>query len=74
MTDVMYEIPSSEGLEKCIITEDTILKGEKPQLLYSKKADKKKSAKKNNKNKNVAGAESMPLVAAGAEDIDLGEQ
>jgi len=74
MTDVMYEIPSSEGLEKCIITEETILKSEKPQLIYSKKAEKKKTAKKNNKSKNAAGAESIPLVAAGAEDIDLGEQ
>lgn len=73
MTEIMYEIPSSEGLEKCVVTEDTITKGEKPQLFYSKKADKKKSAKKNNKNK-TASAESMPLIAAGAEDVDLGEQ
>lgn len=74
MTDVMYEIPSGEGIEKCIITEATILNGEKPQLVYSKKADKKKTAKKNTKTKNVAGTESIPLLAVGAEDIDLGEQ
>ena len=74
MTDVMYEIPSGEGIEKCIITEATILNGEKPQLVYSKKADKKKTAKKNPKTKNVAGTESIPLLAVGAEDIDLGEQ
>lgn len=74
MTDIMYEIPSSEGLERCVITENTILKGEKPQLFYSKKAEKKKVAKKNNKSKTVADSEALPLIAAGAEDIDLGER
>lgn len=74
MTDIMYEIPSSEGLERCVITENTILKGEKPQLFYSKKAEKKKVAKKNNKSKTVADSETLPLIAAGAEDIDLGER
>ena len=74
MTDIMYEIPSSEGLEKCVVTGETILKGEKPQMVFSKKSDKKKSVKKNNKAKNTANAEGMPLIAVGAEDIDLGEQ
>ena len=73
MMDVMYEIPSSEGLQKCIITEDTIKNGEKPIFVYSKKAEKKKTTKKNTKNKMASDADSIPLIAAGAEAIDIGE-
>jgi ATP-dependent Clp protease ATP-binding subunit ClpX len=36
MLDVMYEIPSEKGIKECLITEDTILKREKPILLYEK--------------------------------------
>lgn len=73
MMDIMYEIPSSEGLQKCIITEDTIKNGEKPIFVYSKKAEKKKTTKKNTKNKTASDADSIPLIAAGAEAIDIGE-
>lgn len=73
MMDVMYEIPSSEGLQKCIITEDTIKNGEKPIFVYSKKAEKKKTTKKNTKNKTASDADGIPLIAAGAEAIDIGE-
>ena len=34
MMDTMYELPSKEGVEKCIITEDAVLGKEKPQLVY----------------------------------------
>ncbi len=30
LTDVMYELPSLETVEKCVITRDTVLNGEKP--------------------------------------------
>ncbi len=33
MLDIMYEIPSREDINKCIITEDTILKKEAPQIV-----------------------------------------
>ena len=33
MLNIMYEIPSSTDVKKCIITEDTILKKEEPTLL-----------------------------------------
>ncbi len=39
MLDVMYEIPSLKGVQECLITEDTILKKEKPILLYEQKAE-----------------------------------
>lgn len=34
MTDIMYEIPSQENIEKCIINENVINVGEKPNLIY----------------------------------------
>jgi ATP-dependent Clp protease ATP-binding subunit ClpX len=39
MLDVMYEIPSQKGIKECLITEDTILKKEKPILVYEKQAE-----------------------------------
>lgn len=39
MLDVMYEIPSQKGIKECLITEDTVIKKEKPILLYEKKAE-----------------------------------
>jgi ATP-dependent Clp protease ATP-binding subunit ClpX len=39
MLDVMYEIPSQNGIKECMITEDTILKREKPILVFEKKAE-----------------------------------
>ena len=32
MTDTMYELPSMEGVTKCTITEDAVLRGERPVL------------------------------------------
>ena len=34
MTNVMFDIPSEEDVEKCIITADTIEKGTEPVLIY----------------------------------------
>ncbi len=39
MLDVMYEIPSQKGINECIIKEETILKNEKPILIYEKQAE-----------------------------------
>ncbi len=38
MLDLMYELPSMEGVRECVVTEDVILRGEKPILIYEKKA------------------------------------
>lgn len=32
MSDIMFEIPSRKDIKKCIITEGTVLKGQKPKL------------------------------------------
>lgn len=40
MTDIMYDIPSSENIEKCIITEKVVTNNSKPVFIYRK--DKKK--------------------------------
>ena len=35
MRDIMYEIPSDNSIEKCIITEDTVLNNSKPKLVIN---------------------------------------
>lgn len=42
MLDIMYEIPSQPNVKECIITEDVILKKDKPQLVLGRDPDKKK--------------------------------
>jgi ATP-dependent Clp protease ATP-binding subunit ClpX len=39
MLDVMYEIPSQDGVKECLITDDVIRKGEKPILLFEERAE-----------------------------------
>ncbi len=39
MLDVMYEIPSQKGIKECLITEDTVVKNEKPILIFEKQAE-----------------------------------
>ncbi len=41
MLDVMYELPSKENVEECVISEQVINDGEYPVILYGKAADKK---------------------------------
>jgi len=41
MLDIMYEIPSQSSITECVITEEVIVKKEKPLLTYE---DKDKSA------------------------------
>ena len=42
MMDVMFEIPSLEGVDGCIVTEDVILRG-KPPLYKTRRSSKQKS-------------------------------
>lgn len=37
MLDIMYDIPSQENVKECIISEEVILKREKPLILYENK-------------------------------------
>ena len=46
MTDTMYELPSMEGVKKCIITEDAVLKGEKPILIRGQITEKAHGARR----------------------------
>jgi len=39
MLDVMYELPSLNNVEECIISEEVIKKGEKPIIVYGKKKE-----------------------------------
>lgn len=45
LLDIMYEIPSRDDIEKCLITKETILGGE-PTLVLSERAAKKTELKK----------------------------
>ncbi len=38
MLDIMYELPSLDDVRECIITEDVVLKGERPLLVYEKQS------------------------------------
>ncbi len=47
MRDIMFEIPSNPNIEKCIITKETVEKGEKPKIIINElKEDKKPTIKK----------------------------
>ena len=34
MMNIMYEVPSMKNVSRCIITQDSVVKKEKPQLIY----------------------------------------
>lgn len=40
MKDIMFEIPSRDDVERCVITADTVLKGEHPQLVLKDHSEK----------------------------------
>ena len=40
MLDIMYEIPSRDDIEKCIITKNTILNEDKPNYILKDKTSK----------------------------------
>ncbi|MBA3002430.1 MAG: ATP-dependent Clp protease ATP-binding subunit ClpX [Desulfurivibrio sp.] len=44
MLDIMYELPSKENVRECVISEQVVLNGDYPVILYDNDAEKKKSA------------------------------
>ena len=54
MRDIMFDIPSHPDIEKCIITKNTVEKGESPKLVinHHKKTTAKTGAKPERKNTN----------------------
>ena len=53
LLDIMYEIPSREEIEKCLITKETILNNGEPTLVLSE-AKAKNRAKKNDKKESAS--------------------
>ncbi len=53
MTEIMYEIPSRDDIEKCIITKETILNSMEPTLVLNSKAKKRKDNSDENILKNA---------------------
>lgn len=54
MLNVMYEIPSRDDIDKCMISKDTILESKEPEILYLEPGTKKtvkKQTRKNSKTK-----------------------
>ena len=39
MLEIMYDLPNQQAVEECVISEDVIVKGEKPILVYKKEAE-----------------------------------
>ena len=46
MTDIMYEIPSDDAIEKCIVTKDTVISGSEPDIIKREAKDGKSQNKK----------------------------
>jgi ATP-dependent Clp protease ATP-binding subunit ClpX len=54
MLDIMYDIPSREDIEKCVITKDTIINQTEPTLVLSEKRKKKKTKKASDKEETAS--------------------
>lgn len=54
MLDVMYEIPSKGNVKECIIDEGTIVRGEKPKLVYRTEREQAALAKSGEKSDGSA--------------------
>lgn len=50
MRDIMFDIPSNNKIEKCIITRETVVNNEAPRLIIN---DEKQPKKKTNKKKKI---------------------
>ncbi|MEJ2691124.1 MAG: ATP-dependent Clp protease ATP-binding subunit ClpX, partial [Deltaproteobacteria bacterium] len=44
MLDIMYELPSLDNVKECVISEQVVLNGDYPVVLYEKESSSKKSA------------------------------
>ncbi|MCR2043273.1 ATP-dependent Clp protease ATP-binding subunit ClpX [Anaerosalibacter massiliensis] len=53
MLDIMYDIPSRDDIEKCIITKGTITNKAEPNIIYSE-INKKNKTKKSNKRETAS--------------------
>jgi len=49
MLNVMYEIPSRDDIDKCVVTKDTILEHKEPNLVYLEPGAKKTAKKQSRK-------------------------
>ena len=47
MRDIMFEIPSTPNISKCIITKDTVLNNAKPELVIKENNEENIKTKKN---------------------------
>jgi len=54
MLDIMYEIPSRDDIEKCVITKDTVLNHSEPMIIISDAQKSKRVAKKEREKKETA--------------------
>ena len=39
MLDIMYDVPSKQGIKEVVISDDVIVKGEPPLIVYEKEAE-----------------------------------
>jgi ATP-dependent Clp protease ATP-binding subunit ClpX len=39
MLDIMYEVPSKNNIEECVISEEVVMHKEKPIIVYQREAE-----------------------------------
>jgi ATP-dependent Clp protease ATP-binding subunit ClpX len=54
MVGIMYDIPSDETIEKCIITKETVEGKEPPQIIYNEHREPLMKKPKRRKQKRVS--------------------
>ncbi|MGI6211628.1 MAG: ATP-dependent Clp protease ATP-binding subunit ClpX [Anaerovoracaceae bacterium] len=52
MMNIMFDIPSRKDITKCIVTEETILEGKEPTLVFGERPDERQKLKKSDDNGN----------------------
>ena len=52
MTEIMFDIPSNEKIEQCIVTKETVLDNQEPRIIENPNKVKKINRNKPNSNRN----------------------
>ena len=52
MRDIMFDVPSTPDIAKCIITKETVLNKKAPELIFREKTEEEQSGK-SKKNRHV---------------------
>jgi ATP-dependent Clp protease ATP-binding subunit ClpX len=62
MLEVMYELPAKGNVKKCVVTEDVVLKGQRPIMILTDAADTAAAAAKAEEQKQSAGDKKIEIA------------